>query len=186
LDIIVSSFGGVGTSPFLSWLSPKISVNCPRDSDGLKHVTEPSRIDNLPKKFVFIHGDPVEALISLYARKYIRPQFKKLTGSDNKATLEEYAESGEDLLGYGRQLDNWLKFEERNVLFLKYPHFWEHEQSILDFLELPSSTKLFQKKERTSRKSDVPKDVIDKLEKTYIPLNQRLETLGNFYIKHKG
>lgn len=183
MEIIVSSFGGVGTSPFLSWLSPKMDVNCPRDSDGLKHVVDPRVIKEQAQKFIFIYGDPVGALISLYSRKFIRPQFVKLTGQDNKVSIEEYAESGEDLIGYERQFDSWINFSEKPVLFLRYPHFWENEDKILSFLGFPQSVHLFKKKERTSKKDDVPKEVIDKLELIYKPLKEKMNLLGTCYIK---
>tara|TARA_Y100001970_G_scaffold122281_1_gene151582 strand:+ start:7404 stop:7955 length:552 start_codon:yes stop_codon:yes gene_type:complete len=183
LDIIVSSFGGVGTSPFLSWLSPKMDVNCPRDSDGLKHTVDPFLVQTQAQKFIFIFGDPVEALISLYSRKFIRPQFKKLTGQDNKASIEEYAESGKDLIGYEKQFDNWTNFNEKPVLFLKYPHFWENEKEILDFLQLSGNVQLFQKKQRTSDKGNISKEVIDKLELIYKPLREKMDRLGTCCIK---
>lgn len=186
MDIIVSSFGGVGTSPFLSWLSSKSDVNCPRDSDGLKHTVDPMFINDKADKFIFIYGDPVDAILSLYSRKYIRPQFKKLTGKDNLSTLKEYAESGQDLLSYEKQLNNWLKYNQKPVLFLKYPDFWNHESEIINFLGLKSNTKLFNKKERNSKKEDYDIDIINSLEAIYAPLNKKMNELGSFYLNNQS
>lgn len=183
MEIIVSSFGGVGTTPFLSWLSSKVNTNCPRDSDGLKHSTSPALISEKAERFVFIYGDPVEALLSLYSRKYIRPQFKKLTGADNTVSLEEYSLSGKDLICYEKQLDAWLSYSEKPILFLKYPYFWQYEDEIISFLNLPSDTKLFSKKERSSKKLDYNRETISRLEDIYESLNSKIENLGDFYIK---
>lgn len=182
MNIIVTSFGGVGTSPFLSWLSGKIDCNCPRDTDGFKHVVEPEDVKQFADKFIFIYGDPVEAILSLYARKFIRPQFKKLTGKDNRVSLEEYAESGKDLLGYEKQLDNWIGQKDMEVMFLEYPYFWDYEKEIFDFIGLDDSTRFFQKKERANKKENYSEELISKLEKIYQPLTKKMESLKKFHV----
>jgi len=185
MKILVSSFGGVGTSPFLSWLSSKIEVNCPRDSDGFKHIPQPNTVDILADKCVFILGDPIDALISLYNRKYIRPQMRKLTGKDLNISIDEYADSGVDLIKYGEQLENWLSFRGKNVLFLTYPYFWEFEDEIKKYVGLASSESFFRKKERESKKDLVNEETLRKLEEIYLPLNQKISQLGKFHLNVK-
>ena len=178
MDVIVSSFGGVGTSPFLIWLSSQLNCNSPSDLDNLKHVVDPKVVSDNAEKFVYIFGDPVESILSLYRRNHIGSQFTKLTGEYNKITIEEYADSGKDLLNYERQFDNWTNFNCKPVLYLKYPHFWSHEAEILKFLELSNDSILFKKKERTIVKSNFPKKVIEKLELIYKPLNEKMNKFG--------
>lgn len=180
LEVLVTSFGGVGTSPFLTWLNSRKSTNCARDSDGLKHLISPEHCKVEFDKSIFIFGDPIEALISLYSRDYIWAQMRKLTGSSFKLSIDEYAETGKDLIGYEKQFDKWLI--NSGTLFLKYPHFWEHEDKLLSFLSLDKSDSLFRKKERASKKADLSPSTLKRLEDIYAPLYNKFEEVGSYYI----
>jgi hypothetical protein len=185
MKVLVSSFGGVGTSPFLSWLSSKMLVNCPRDSDGLKHIPNPNQVVIGADKCIFIIGDPIEALISLYNRKFIRPQMRKLTGQDFNVSIDEYADSGTDLIKYYEQFESWMTFRNKDVLFLTYPYFWEYENQIKSYVGLPMSVSFFTKKERESKKEALSKDTLMKLDQIYAPLNERINKVGKFFISEK-
>jgi hypothetical protein len=166
----------------LSWLSSKVEANCPRDSDGLKHIPNPHLADINADKCVFILGDPIEALISLYNRKYIRPQFRKLTGRDLNISIDEYSELGEDLIKYTKQLEHWLSFRDKDVLFLTYPHFWEFEAEIKKYVGISTQQSFFNKKERESRKDTLDKNTLVNLENIYAPLYEKIREIGRFHI----
>lgn len=176
----------LGPLLFLVWLSSRAATNCPRDSDNLKHIVNPHQVEIAADKCIFIVGDPIDALISLYNRKYIRTQMKKLTGKDFNISIDEYAESGLDLIGYTDQLENWLSYSDKEVMFLTYPFFWDFEKEINEYVGLSLDESLFEKKERTSGKQQLQHGTLVKLENIYAPLYEEMDNMGKFLLKPLG
>jgi len=70
-DVLVSSFGGVGTTFLMKFLNQNLSVNCPNDRDHLKHALYPPISPSPNLKAIYVFGDPIEAAISLFRRNFM-------------------------------------------------------------------------------------------------------------------
>ena len=131
INVIVSSFGGVGTTFLMRHLQNYTTTNCPHDYDGYKHSPLPPIGFNKSLRFVYIYGDPVLAVISLFRRGYANQQLKKLRrwgiGGNGYATtpvqgLRQYALLHSDELCLEKHFTNWYsdKFCTVPTLFLRY------------------------------------------------------------------
>jgi hypothetical protein len=149
INVYVNSFGGVGTSALIRWLTiQKIVTNCNKDSDGIKHLNTPNSLklkDLIINKAIYIYDDPIDATISLFNRKFHISQVAKLTNEKNSIplewTLEDYVTNNKDLFEFQAHYDNWINTEKPfPCLFIKGQSIYKHRYTILKFLDLPVST----------------------------------------------
>ncbi len=110
-DWWVVSHGGVKTTMLMEFLARYGSTNDPyADRRNLKHLARPPRRLRPRRMFVYVYGDPVRSVLSLYRREYAQAQSRKLgyLGSVLAQTVDGYAARGVDALRITRHLCNWL------------------------------------------------------------------------------
>lgn len=194
IEVIVASFGGVGTSFLLDYLSQYKSTNSPGDVDRLKHTSMPPISFNRKVKYIYVYGDPVLATISLFRRGYHHLQSKKLQAHGirrkqiipKEMTLEQYSLIQEDRLLLHRSFHNWYTAHLAHpTLFVRYENLFEHKEEIINFLELPAEAiKDFpKKKERSSKIEETDQFITSKLSTLYKELSEEINQLNDIELR---
>jgi hypothetical protein len=142
----VSSFGGVGTTGFMHELSrmrPPLTMNDHTDQDCVKHVPYPMlRLRETPHKIIYLHGDPLRAVLSLDGRGWFLRQAKKLRvdplpiQGHYPETLQEYLGSKRDFLQLEQHFDSFRTQCEIPVAFLRISEKTDHNQELAAFLNV--------------------------------------------------
>jgi hypothetical protein len=159
LDVYVNSWGGVGTSAFIEWISENnLKVNCRSDKDHIKHLNNPlnKRLEKVKiKKAIFIYDDPINSVISLFKRNYHEAQSKKL--NDGKSYISgdwdiyKYWENDQDFFQFQQHYINWLNTTvDYDIMFVKGQSLYKHRYHILKFLDLPLTLKFLGFHKRSS------------------------------------
>jgi hypothetical protein len=194
LDLIVCSYGGAGTTFFMQFLEQYKKVNSPVNKDGLKHIDRPPSLTNLSNfKALYMFGDPLNALISLFQRNYQSPHSHKLLVNypdikpiSRNCTLADYLEEGVDKFKLEQHFDNWVNAKKTYpIMFVKYEKMWENLEEIFDFLEIPFSCIKQLKKIRKSRNSNsqvLSKEMKDKLYSMYGKFAQKVSNYDDIKI----
>lgn len=195
LDLVVSSFGGVGTSFLIRFLSDFKKVNPVNDKGSLKHIHHPPISINPSQKFIYLFGNPIYATISLFRRNFHHLQsikIQKASGMNSPIepamTLEEYASQGVDRFGFKEHFYNWYHAECPNpILFIRYETLHNHLWEILNYAELPlSALKTFPiREERHSNPEEIADETLKKLEQIYSEFLKELESIPDIEI-HNG
>ena len=140
LDWWIVSHGGVATTTLLEFLSAHGRVNHPYDQDRLKHLVRPPARVRPRKCFLYVYGDPVLAVMSLYRRGYVRVQARKNGNVSVKrlpVSVDDYANQGVDALRLTRHLESWLHMPLRlPVVFIDAGEVWENAVRLLAVLDL--------------------------------------------------
>lgn len=198
IEVVVASYGGVGTTFLLSFLSEYKKTNDPDDLDGFKHLALPPLSFNPNIRYIYVYGDPVMAAFSLFRRKIQKHQSKKLQKwikpfdrpIPKKMPIEAYASIGKDKLYFEQHFYNWYQTYLRGVptLFVRYESIFENAQKIIDFLGLPSEsiTKFPEKKGRTISKNDIDPEIIRNLESIYGGFAAKLSELEDVEYRRNG
>lgn len=187
IDTLVVSYGGVGTTFVIDFLQKHRNVNDSQDTDGLKHLPfQPISLgQNL--KVLYVFGDPVEAVISLFRRRFHSTQSVKLSpfamrNVSHEMSLEEYADLERDSLLLGRHFRHWLSNPlGYPTLFVSYHDLWSNLDSIFDFFEI-SKDRIDDFPRQKTRNSSVEKIdpiVLEKLTSTYDSLREELASIGS-------
>lgn len=173
-DALICSCGGVATTMFIKLVQRFLRTNDPYDQDGLKHLPRPPV--SLPSsiRVVYLYGDPVAVVASLFRRGYANVQAHKL-GHYFPARCNDvaaYAARGRDTLGITRQLRLWLKecgpARSYPVLAIRYRAIWTETERILSFLQLPATAADSLPPYRKWRsKDELPSKVVRNLESIY-------------------
>ncbi|WKN29783.1 hypothetical protein PZB74_12480 [Porifericola rhodea] len=191
IEVVLSSFGGVGTTFLLDFISQYRRTNDPHDKDGLKHCPYPPLSFNKNIKYVYVFGSPVKAVISLFRRqiyvahshKMLRfhPQSKPLS---NNTTLEEYAHLLDDKFKFENHFNQWLQHSPYQILFIRYNAIWDHIDEILSFLDIPLSEKgkFPAKKERASNNIDLDDKTLSNLHTLYMRFESQLSNFPDLLI----
>jgi hypothetical protein len=146
IEIVVSSYGGSGSSLLLNFLKKYKTTNQRSDADMLKHHTEPPLSVNPDQKFIYIFGNPVYATISLFRRNFQFLQSSKVQKRipekkppiPEEMTLEKYAELGIDRFAMREQFHNWYHSTLQNpIMFLKYERLFDNLEAVIEFCDLP-------------------------------------------------
>lgn len=162
--IQVTSFGGVGTSFFYKFLSEQ-NTDIPNDRFyGIwKHQRiPPGKLnDKLCKvkqdfKAVYLFGNPMDAVISLFQRNYQIEILQTLlyphVAYEDKTYLEQwnenwgleqYLDNGKDLFRLEEHFRNWAECPREGrsypIMLVKYETMWSHLPELFAFLGMPSS-----------------------------------------------
>ena len=197
IDVVVASFGGVGTTFLIEFLSRLKKTNDYKDRDGFKHLPIPPISFNKKIRFVFVFGDPIMATLSIFRRNYQHWQSEKLLRFNDKrispinvdVNIDEYASSGTDKFLFRNQFCNWYEnYLYCPTIFIRYEKMWEIVEILTRFLDLPDSiSKYFPKKQR--RKTDLSSISIDtykKLGKIYEHFIKELNELKDVEIKYRN
>ena len=105
IEVVVSSYGGVGTTFLLTYLAKYKITNMINDEDGVKHLPIPPVTFNKNVKFIYVYGDQRYAAISLFRRNYHFAHSKRINRLQKgkqtisrAMTIEGFAQNGIDLL----------------------------------------------------------------------------------------
>lgn len=194
IEIVVSSYGGSGSSLLLNFLKKYKTTNQRSDADMLKHHTEPPLSVNPEQKFIYIFGNPVYATISLFRRGFQFVQSKKIQKRipqvkppvPEKMTLEEYAELGVDRFAFREQFHNWYNGSMQNpIMFLKYEQMFDNIEAIIKFCDLPSEVlnDFPEKKKRNSIDHIDSPRTLELLQKMHSELLNELKDFPDFEIR---
>lgn len=194
IEVVVASFGGVGTTFLLSFLNQYRQTNHPDDLDGFKHSSLPPLSLNSNVRFVYVYGDPQLAAISLFRRKYQYPQSTKLqkwirnrpSPISGEITLKDYVASGIDKFYFREHFYNWYeKYLVHPTLFIRYEKLFENVQALTDFLDLPSESRhaFPQKKSRSSKRDEVSSSTLKQLEAMYGSFSEELRQLEDVEVR---
>ena len=146
IELLVCSYGGTGTTMLIRFLSDYFRCNSVDDDDRLKHTDKIPVSQNKDLKLIYVYGDPIDAVCSLFRRKFFNLHSRKLLRSYPKmapiaagTTLTSYAEEGVDRLKFQQHFDNWYKRDQfYPVLFIKYERLWENLPVLFEYLGIPA------------------------------------------------
>jgi len=177
IEVLISSTGGVGTTFLIKHINKYKLTNHIGDNDKLKHIIFPPVSYNKNIKYIFIFGNPIDSVISLFKRNLYHNHSSKLVQFNNKfnaisqnTTLEEYARGGIDRFLFAEQFNNWLELSKfYPTLFLKYEKIWDNLDILYEFLEIPLEelSKFPEKKKRKSDFSSLNKETQKGLKNIY-------------------
>tara|TARA_B100001248_G_scaffold182236_1_gene138728 strand:- start:2958 stop:3710 length:753 start_codon:yes stop_codon:yes gene_type:complete len=194
IELVITSYGGVGTTFIISHLSRYLKTNNPEDKDYFKHSSLPLISSNPNIKFVYIYGNPMLAVISLFRRNYFKDHLSKLQRWNKgnidsifyNLSIEDYAKNGIDLLDLSGHFYNWYdKHLFYQTLFIRYETLHENLDILFNFCEIPSKhiDNFPKRKYRVSNFHNYPKEVIDGLTNIYGSFNQELMNLEDVELR---
>jgi hypothetical protein len=191
IEFCVVSAGGVATTQLLAHFAERHAVNCRRDGDNLKHLPVPAVSFNPAFRYIYVFGDPVPSVISLFRRGFHILQARKLQRCrsgpppDLHMPIRQFAAGGGDLFGFERHFDNYY---ERHLihptLFVRYERLWENLDKICDFLGVEESEIAgFAPRQRRSETRVPCRHVMKQLRGIYQPFNDRLAALPDAFVR---
>lgn len=193
IDVLISSYGGVGTTFFISFVS-KYKKTLAYEEAYFKHIPLPPLSKNNNLKVIYIFGNPQNACISLFRRNY---QNGHSTNYSNyfktrkepipkEESLIEYLTKGIDKFRFEKHFLNWSKthYSKYEILFLKYETLHEHIDVVFDYLELPSSliSEFPKKIRRKSNLNSLSKNEKELLDKMYLNFSKDIEKLDPYFL----
>ncbi len=194
-EVVVVSYGGVGTTFLLRFLARYMKTNSPDDADNFKHSVIPPVCTNTSLKYLYVYGNPQLAAISLFRRNYHHDQSKKLQRWTNKTispipekmTLQEYAALGVDKFNFRHNFFNWYDkyLPACPVMFIRYETIFDNVEAILEFLELPKESidRFPKSKKRSSSIDDIPTETLNQLDQMYGGFSDELAKLDDVEIR---
>ena len=162
--LLIISAGGIGTTTAISEFHkiPELEANCASDSDGMKHlpynrlVAEHAHQLTDVKRILYLWGNPMHAVASLYRRGYQVTQAMKTRsepfsdGSFGKVasergvprTIEAYAASKHDIFQMQKHIESYLTNRNNTgfrpaLAFLQMERKTEHLDKLAHFLGVP-------------------------------------------------
>lgn len=142
IDILVCSYGGVGTTMLINFLSQYKKCNDCWDRDRLKHTDHPSVSRNKNLRVIYVVGSPLDTVVSVFRRGIQENHSRKLLINHKdirplgpNMTLSEYAIQGTDRFRFEDHFNNWRhKYYQHTVMFVKYEKLWDNLPTIFTFL----------------------------------------------------
>lgn len=187
LEVLIASYGGVGTTFLTQAIGRFRRVNDPRDLDGYKHCPVPPLFGNKELKVVYVVGNPILAAASLFRRGYQAGQAGKLQYSKmvrkfpkEGLSLKDYAAGGRDLFLFKKHFEAWTKeFVFYPTLVVKYEAIHDSLPQISEFLNLPLEFTLEfpPMKERGSDLAKIDPETLRGLETMYGDLTCAIELM---------
>jgi len=197
MEVVVASFGGVGTTFLISYIEQYKKINHYDDEDGIKHLPLPPVSFNKNVKFVYVYGNPQLAAISLFRRDYHYLQSKKLQKCVRthrppiplEMTLQEYASQGIDKFHFREQFYNWHDkyLSSSPTLFIRYETLFDNIEPLLEFLDLPGDCieGFPKKRKRSSAIDDIPVVTRKQLDLMYGDFSDELAQLADVEIRKR-
>lgn len=162
-------------------------VNDPRDLDGYKHCPVPPLFGSKQLKVIYVVGNPILAVVSLFRRGYQSGQVGKLQYSrivrklpEESLSLKDYAARGRDLFRFQEHFEAWTKeFVFYPTLIVKYEAIHESLPQISEFLNLPSEfiSEFPPLKERGSDLAKIDPETLRGLEVMYGEFTRAIESM---------
>jgi len=192
-DVVVTSYGGVGTTFIIDFIKQHYRINDKDDKDKLKHLPYPPLSINNNQKFIYLFGDPLMAAVSLFRRNLQYSHSKKIIrGLRNRQqpipatmTIEQFASGGVDRFYFQEHFSNWYKSLHTNpVLFLRYETLYDNLEKIFDFLDLPRElvTMFPPFKTRESNKLELSANTLEQLQMIYHEFNSELKQIPDMTV----
>lgn len=190
LEVVVASYGGVGTTFLSEEIGRYRRVNDPRDMDGYKHCPVPPIFGSPNLKVIYVVGNPILAVASLFGRGFHTDQAGKLQYSrlrrrfiDPNLTLEEYGKGGQDRFLFKEHFEAWTQTHVfYPTLILKYDAIYDSLDQVREFLNLPQEflTDFLPQKERESSIDKISPETMDNLRKIYGAMESKIDSLPAF------
>jgi|GEM_PF-5346082 len=150
--VLIISGGGVATTTLAKHIEQFVSVNCPVDRDGLKHMQRIPRRWARSSRVLFLWGEPSRQVQSIQSRGWLRIQLSKMQGFSGlfvkESDLPERLEAA-----IRKQAQNMTRLQSL-VMSLKYPEFFTQGHEVADFLRISDPRFLQSWPEYTAPKSD--------------------------------
>ena len=211
LKFTVYSFGGCGSKYLVKKLCDEFHLN---DYDRHhSHERAPS-VNKLSEggRAIFIYGDPVNAVMSFFARRISRTSqhgYMPTSGSGNPlwARLHcrniggkyEYLDPEWDFTAYLRQgrdlfelesfVLNWLGLQiPQDILFVRYEAMWRECPNIAKFMGLDQGfvNRFGLPKERRSRFTELDIQTLQQANRIYEPARRLLNSLPDIFVLSNG
>ena len=184
LELLVCSYGGVGTTFLIDFLAKYKTCNDRDDRDGFKHLDRPPPSRNSKLKAIYIFGNPIDAVYSLFRRNFHHEQSYKLLERYRNLkpiplgmSLETYAVEDTDRFQFENHFMNWSERQfQYPVLFVRYEKIWDHLDTLLEFAGVPAGEKesFPEKKERKTQPQEISEAVHASMRRIYGNLQDRL------------
>ena len=197
-NVIIASFGGVGTTFLLKYLAQYKKTNHRFDADRIKHSPLPPISFNSNIKFVYVYGSPQLATVSLFQRNFQCRQSKKLQKWSKRTfspipesmTLQEYASQGIDKFCFRNHFYNWYEeyLSVHPTMFVRYETIYDNLKSLQDFLNLPQGflDRFPKKKSRTATLEKISPEIRDRLDRMYGDFSDELARLDDVEIRARS
>ncbi len=195
MELLVCSCGGVGTTFLIDFLAQYKTCNDRDDRDGFKHLDKPPPTRNPDLRAIYVFGNPIDAVYSLFRRDFhheqsykLLEQYRDLDPVPLEMPLERYAAEGIDRFQFENHFLNW---SERNcqypVLFVRYEKIWDHVEELLEFAGIPAEAKAAfpEKKERKSQAMEIGEEVHAGMRRMYGALQDRLVDGPDCWLFHQ-
>lgn len=197
MEVVIASFGGVGTTFLHSFLAQHKETNHLYDADNLKHSPLPPVSFSDNAKFIYVYGNPQLAAISIFRRNIQHPQSVKLQKWSKETispipeglTLQEYASQGIDKFYFRNHFLNWYDkyLASHPTMFIRYETIFDNIAPLLNFLDIPkSSVESFPKKKiRTSTIENISVETLRQLDHMYGSFSDELAKLEDVEIRER-
>lgn len=183
--IQVTSFGGSATTTLLNWLVEN-NQNVGIDTRWKHQLCPPRKsVYNIPENYkpLYLIGDPVSSVISIFRRKIQASHARNMRCSENLKdwTIEDYIDRNLDLFHIDKQLKNWTKpTDSYNILCVKYHSIWNHVDDILNYWNLQHLKESFpHKKDRNNTSLNKHRE---RLSQMYKSTNEYIDSLPDCFI----
>lgn len=189
LDLIVSSYGGVGTSFLMHFFNEHLKLNDPHNTDGLKHAGVPPLTLKRRLRALYLYDDPRLATLSLFRRGYHHAHSRSMGVPDPvrpEENLEAYLSHGMDRFALGQHFHAWRdQPRPYPILFLRSTALWQHLPELMTYLGLSSelASQFPAQKKRESHLDTLPEATLARLDQLYGPLCQELNALPDWHLR---
>lgn len=212
IEILVSSFGGVGTTDFireLHRLQPPLKLNQKDDLDHLKHRpfqklltdgTTKTKMGGI-KKILYVYGEPVKSILSLAHRGYLNVQSRKVRTDpvpkhfgQYYPTLEDLVSCDGDYLQLDRHFESFWSQCQYDIAFLDATRKMQEMPALARYLGttkaelakrlVPWNETPLSRRELAAHYNTTV-DVVEGLTRKYANLSGRLSALPALLIKHR-
>lgn len=183
---LVASFGGSCTSMLIKFLNPMYGTvtNYMYYHLELKHVRRPPTNLEHDFKAIYLFGNPINAVLSIFNRNLQEVHFKNIFGNSRQytpLTFDEFINNGKDIFDLDEHFNNWTTSsrQERHypIMLIKAVTMWEHLSELFDFLEI-SGDRIQQFPEYQQRSSNwetEPKEIRERLYQMYGSLYEKIQ-----------
>jgi hypothetical protein len=174
----ITSYGGCGTTLLYRFFSEH-GVDTPPAVDDWypwKHMLVPPSDRKVKEGFraVYVFADPLNATLSVFRRDFqhelVRRMARDTSGWNTSWSIEDFLADGKDHFRLIEQYRNWTEAERSYpILLIKYESMWDHLPELMTYVGLPQAAAdaFPEKRSRSSRWRDEPKEVQIKLETIY-------------------
>lgn len=195
IELLVTSGGGVGTTFVIDFLQNYKVCNDRNDKDGFKHRDRPTPSKNPDFKAIYVFGNPINAIYSLFRRDYHHEESYKLlqnhpqlTPIPKEMSLDAFAAEGVDRFLFENHFRNWNeKFYQYPVMFIRYEKIWDHLEPLLEFAGIPLSEidKFPELKERKTQLDQISDATKENMRKIYGDFHDYLEAQPDCWIREE-